>query len=208
MLVVWADVRTAFEEDRVKSIEQVISSEFFQNKSTCQRYFYVSFQTKMKMECLGHLKQKKNIPKNWEYFLGVDSAYKGKDKIKATLSALDAQGQVHVIDTIEIEKGDWQDGVTSKKIITQLLMIIEHFEVKGVCVDVGYGVYIVEGLAHINGDFELHGINFGAGTTKERVENHYSAKYGANKRAEMHIDLQENIDNRNIFFTEKYMKKL
>lgn len=57
-------------------------------------------------------------------------------------------------------------------------MIIEHFEVKGVCVDVGYGVYIVEGLAHINGDFELHGINFGAGTTKERVENHYSAKYG------------------------------
>lgn len=29
MLVVWADVRTAFEEDRVKSIEQVISSEFF-----------------------------------------------------------------------------------------------------------------------------------------------------------------------------------
>ena len=34
-------------------------------------------------------------------------------------------------------------------------MIIEHFEVKGVCVDVGYGVYIVEGLAHINGDFEL-----------------------------------------------------
>lgn len=87
-------------------------------------------------------------------------------------------------------------------------MIIEHFEVKGVCVDVGYGVYIVEGLAHINGDFELHGINFGAGTTKERVENHHSAKYGANKRAEMHIDLQENIDNRNIFFTEKVYEEV
>ena len=48
--------------------------------------------------------EEEHTEKNWEYFLGVDSAYKGKDKIKATLSALDAQGQVHVIDTIEIEK--------------------------------------------------------------------------------------------------------
>jgi len=210
MLVVWADVRTAFEEDRVKSIEQVISSEFFQNKSTCQRYFLCELPDENEDGMFGTPQtEEEHTEKNWEYFLGVDSAYKGKDKIKATLSALDAQGQVHVIDTIEIEKGDWQDGVTSRKIITQLLMIIEHFEVKGVCVDVGYGVYIVEGLAHINGDFELHGINFGAGTTKERVEkNHYSAKYGANKRAEMHIDLQENIDNRNIFFTEKVYEEV
>ncbi|WP_258865451.1 hypothetical protein [Enterococcus faecalis] len=58
------------------------------------------------MECLGHLNRRRTYRKKLEYFLGVDSAYKGKDKIKATLSALDAQGQVHVIDTIEIEKGD------------------------------------------------------------------------------------------------------
>lgn len=68
MLVVWADVRTAFEEDRVKSIEQVISSEFFKINLHANVTFYVSFQTKMKMECLGHLKQKKNIPKKLGVF--------------------------------------------------------------------------------------------------------------------------------------------
>ena len=78
-------------------------------------------------------------------------------------------------------------------------MIIEHFEVKGVCVDVGYGVYIVEGLAHINGDFELHGINFGAGTTKERVEKTTTRQNMGQISVLKCIDLQENIDNRNIF---------
>lgn len=69
-------------------------------------------------------------------------------------------------------------------------MIIEYFEVKGVCVDVGYGVYIVEGLVYINGDFELYGINFGVGIIKERVEkNYYLVKYGVNKCVEMYIDL-------------------
>lgn len=88
-------------------------------------------------------------------------------------------------------------------------MIIEHFEVKGVCVDVGYGVYIVEGLAHINGDFELHGINFGAGTTKERVEKTTTQQnMGQISVLKCTLTYKKTLITEIYFSLKKYMKKL
>lgn len=136
--------------------------------------------------------------------MGVDSAYKGKDNIDVCLACMDLYKNVRILDIITIDKGKWVDGKTSDKIIKSILRIQRRTKAKVICVDIGWGVYIVEGLAKYASDFNVVGINFGAGTTKKRKENnHYSAKYGANMRAEMYLDMQQLMDNGKLTMTTK-----
>lgn len=206
-LIVWMDIRTSYEEGRVKSTEQVTQSEFFQKKSTCQRYLLCELEDFSSEQMFGEPRINNDLPKtNYTYFLGVDSAYKGKDNIVATIVGKDDRGQIRAFKTIKIDKLNWEDGITSQKIIRDLLTIIKKFNIKNVCVDIGYGVYIVEGLAKFKDilGFGLQGINFGSSPTKERiVYKDYSALYAANKRAEMHMDLADLIDNKAIMFTQE-----
>ncbi|UYY05881.1 hypothetical protein OLM08_00490 (plasmid) [Enterococcus faecalis] len=67
---------------------------------------------------------------NYTYFLGVDSAYKGKDNIVATIVGKDDRGQIRAFKTIKIDKLNWEDGITSQKIIRDLLTIIKKFNIK------------------------------------------------------------------------------
>ena len=154
-----------------------------------------------------------DIEPGYTFFLGVDSAYKGKDSIDLCLTAVTPYGKMRVLDIISVDKGgEWRDGETSERIIGQIVAVIRKFHVRFVCVDVGWGVYLVEGLAkesHKMMDFTVLGINFGGSTTKERAKmNHSASKYGFNMRAELHIDLQELMNAGNISFTTKCLKLL
>ena len=148
----------------------------------------------------------------FNYFIGVDSAYKGVDKIPLCLSATTPEGKVRVLDIMILDKKEWVDGLTSELIVQDILNVVKRLNVKFICCDIGFGVYIVEGLAkHANeyGEFFVKGINFGAGTTKLRKEkNHFSAKYGYNMRAELHMDMQQLMDSGNLTFTSKTAKML
>lgn len=208
-LVVWMDARTAYEEGRIKSIEQVTESEFFQNKSTCRRYFLCELEDYTESSLFSEPQTNDDEPQSdWSYYLGVDSAYKGKDNIEAVLSATDHDGMIRVLDHVTINKQNWVDGVTSAEIIQALMKIVNAYHVKQVCVDVGYGVYLVEGLAQRASSFSVRGINFGSGTTEFRKKaKHYSAVYGSNKRAEMHLDLADLIENKQVLFSGE-MKEL
>lgn len=213
-LVIWMDVRTAYEEGRIRSKEQVYNSDFFANDSTCQRYLVCDVEggDGDSMFTTAQIDDS-DLEYGYTYFLGVDSAYKGKDSIDLCLSAVTQYGKMRVLDIITVDKGgEWRDGVTSDRIIEQIMTVIRRFRVRFVCVDVGWGVYLVEGLAkksHESMDFTVLGINFGGSTTKERAKaNHSASKYGFNMRAELHIDLQELMNSGNVSFTTKCIKIL
>lgn len=205
-LIVWMDVRTAFEEGRIKTKEQVVESDFFRNTSTCRRYFLCELEDYSESSLFNKPDiDDSSLSDDCTYFLGVDSAYKGKDGIEAVLSAVDPSGKIRTIDHVAIEKGqEWIDGVTSVKIINQLMRIIRTYDVKMVCVDIGFGIWLVEGLSQRADTFAVRGVNFGSGTTKARKDaKHYAAVWGDNKRAEMHLDLKDLIENHSISFTSE-----
>lgn len=200
-LVVWMDARTALEEGRYKSKAQIVSSEFFKNKSTCRRYLLCELEDYSE-ESLFNAPQVDDSPTDGlDFFLGVDSAYKGKDNIKAVLCGMRSDGVLRLLDHVTIQKADWVDGETGRRIIHDLMRLIRAYSVRLTCVDVGYGVYIVEGLAG-QPEANVKGINFGAGTTKARkAANHFSAVFGENMRAEMHLDMDNLMESGRLTFT-------
>lgn len=212
-LILWLDVRTALEEGRIRSVQQVTDSDFFRNRSTCQRYLLCELENYSDQSMFGNVKlNDANVEPGYTYFLGIDSAYKGVDKIPICLSALTRDGEVRVLDITTIEKQQWVDGLTSERIVDEVMKVVNKLDVRFICCDIGWGVYLVEGLAKESrkrNDFNVRGINFGAGTTKERKDkNHFSAKYGYNMRAELHMDLQQLMDDGKVTFTTKCAKML
>lgn len=204
-LIVWMDSRTALEENRIKSKEQIINSEFFANRSTCRRYLLCELEDYSAESLFPEPIIDDSEPEDiTEYYLGVDSAYKGKDNIEIALTGRKEDGTLRILDHVTVHKGEWVDGVTGEHVVNTIMKVVRAYNVKMVCVDIGYGVYIVEGLARRIG--AVKGINFGEGTTEKRRKAqppHFAAVYGANKRAEMHLDLQDLMDNQNITFTSK-----
>ncbi|GCF92490.1 hypothetical protein NRIC_03810 [Enterococcus florum] len=203
-LIVWMDARTAYEEGRIISKKQVTESTFFAHKSTCIRYLLCELEDYSESSLFNPVEiDDSELDRESIFFLGVDSAYKGKDGIEAVLCALESNGKVRVFDKFSLKKENWIDGVTSKEIISELLGIIKAYDVQMVCIDVGKGIWLVEGLSQYANGFSVKGIDFGSGTTKVRKEaKHYAAVYGFNKRAEIHMDLADLIDNQKVSFTK------
>lgn len=209
-LIVWMDIRTSVEEGRVRYPEQVFESEFFKNESTRVRYLLCDLEDYSESSMFSEI-QVKEPPNEVQYFLGIDSAYKGKDDITICLSAQDKHGHIYLIDISKVDKCNWIDGQTSHRILTKLIEIIDRFKVKYVCVDIGQGIYITEGLAQeaYRFGYGIEGVNFGSGPTKERVKaKHYSAKYAYNKRAELHMDFKDLIEKERLYATEEVKEKL
>jgi len=191
-LIVWMDALTAVEEERF-SKEIVYESDFARNRSTRRRYLLCvldvdgggMFGTPTTVK--GSL----DAPYT-QRFIGVDAAYKGKDKIEVAVTAVGG-GHIRTEELIEIKKPKWIDGVTSKDIIRTIARIAFDRDASMVCVDVGWGVWLVEGLAQMG--LNVRGVNFSETPTKERQRaKHYAAVEATNKRAEMHLDFQNLID--------------
>lgn len=202
-LIVWMDIRTAYEEGRVKSIEQVVESDFYKNKSTCKRYLICELEDYSEDSMFGEpIIDDSKLTEDATFYLGIDSAYKGKDGIEAVLTVLDENAKVRVFENFNLKRDEWIDGMTSVEIINDILNIIDVYKVKMVCIDIGAGIWLVEGLSQHAEGFIVKGINFGSATTKFRREaRHYSAVYGFNMRAELHMDVEDLMDNRRLSFT-------
>lgn len=208
-LIIWMDVRTAYEEDRIKSAEQVVNSEFYHNRSTCQRYLVCELEEFTDESMFKRYSLDDSPIENGrkQYFLGIDSAYTGKDGIDACVSSLDSHGNVRIEKIINFKEGNWVQGVTSERIIEKILKIINTLNIKYVCIDVGYGAWLTEGLTKHARNFIIEGVNFQGGTTKQRrYMKHYSAVYGANLRAEMYIDFQQLLESSKLKLTTEVAK--
>ena len=137
-----------------------------------------------------------------QWFMGIDSAYKGKDNIEVTLTGVGRK--IYVDKTIKIIKKNWIDGVTSEDIIKEISKLAHAYGVAMICVDVGWGVWLVEGLAKRG--LNAVGVNFSEVPTPERKKSHhYAATNALNKRAEMHLDFQELVDNNVLMVSEQVL---
>lgn len=202
-LVLWMDALTAVEEERWTE-EKFYDSDFARDKSSLRRYILCVLDT----DGNGMFDTPTicDDPIEDEYamrFLGIDSAYKGKDNLDicmATAYEKDGQTRVRIEEVITVDKRFWTDGKTSEDIISDIRRIIRNQNIAFTCIDIGQGIWLVEGLA--NKGENIRGINFQSQPTKERVRaRHYSAVNAYNKRAEMHLDLQNLIEDDAIEFS-------
>lgn len=202
-LIVWSDALTAAQEGRWTP-EHILGTDFAKKRDTCIRYWLCElpqsgqsmFDTPKVITTPG---------KNTYRFLGVDAAYKGKDKIYVCESSLGEVAEVD--DLLEMDKSNWVDGVTGGEIADEIARIYHRDQCSFCCVDQGYGVWLIEALA-VRG-VNVLGINFGSGPTKERVKaKQYAATNAANMRAEMHLDLQDLIETGGVVFTEEAYGKV
>lgn len=195
-LIVWADILTACQEGRWQA-DYSLNTSFANHTDTLERYLLCELPgsgSGMFGDVLVSTEPAAGI-----HVLGVDAAYKGKDNIEVCDCVITTSG-VHFEAVEPIRKPTWIDGVTSTEIADQVARIYHRLGAALVCVDVGYGVWLVEALA-LRG-VNVKGINFGAGATKERVKaRHYAATNAQNMRSEMHLDLQDLIDNQRCTFT-------
>lgn len=202
--ILWADARTAVEEGRWTS-EQVMESEFAKHADTRIRYLLCELpQSGTGM--FGEVKTGIEPVGNRLHFLGVDAAYKGKDNIEVTHCSV-GSGGFYIHETVTIEKKEWIDGVTSSDIISTIGRLYRATGSLFCCVDIGFGVWLVEGLA--NSGYNVQGINFAGKPTPERVKaKQYAAVNAQNKRAELHLDLQDLIETQSIKFSEEAYEKV
>lgn len=202
--ILWIDALTAVEEGRFTA-KQVLESDFAKHQSTRVRYLLCELDS----NGLGMFPSPvvdKPPEGDKRYFVGVDAAYKGKDNIELALVST-CDGKVHVEEIETLEKKQWIDGKTSEDIIMAVSAVVGAYKVAMVCNDIGYGVWLTEGLARRS--VNVRGINFGAGATKERVQaKHYAAIEAQNMRAEMHIDLQDLMSNGLLTWSPDCAKKV
>lgn len=217
-LIVWMDVRTSLEEGRIPSKERVLESDFFKNDSTCQRYFLCELENysdssmfpEMQIRDFRNLNEIADLD-GVNFFLGIDSAYTGRDNLDICLGAQDSVGNIYVLGIATFKTTRWIQGETSKELIKQILAVVVQFHIRYISVDVGYGVYIAEPLASVASryDYILETVNFGSGASTDRAKaNHYSAKYAYNMRTEMHLDLQSLMDSGKVYFTTDTKNKV
>lgn len=206
-IIIWMDALTAVEEERLTK-EKVYNSTFAKHRSTLRRYLLCILDDDGEgMFSMPDVYEAPVEGDYIQYFMGVDSAYKGKDNIEVTITAVGKdevlqKSGIWVEKTQKIVKKHWVEGKTPKDIINQIARIAREYDVALACIDVGWGVWLTEGLRdkHIN----VMGINFGSAPTKQRVKNkEYSATNAANKRAEMHLDFQDLSDNRVLMISKE-----
>lgn len=206
-LVIWADALTAIEEERFTE-QQVLTSTFADNKSALRRYLLCQldlasdslFETPKVVESCETKESDFN-------FLGVDAAYKGKDNVCIALISVTHDGITHCKEIEVLDKRNWVDGVTDTELIREIARVARAVNAPLVCVDQGWGVWLIQGLIH-------HGVNalgvaFGGRPTPARVRaKQYAATNAFNLRAEMHLDLQNLIEDKMFDITEEAYEKI
>ena len=202
-IIIWMDALTAVQENRW-SAEHVLESDFAKREDTRSRYW----MCELPRSGVGMFDDVKvgNPPSGPRMrFMGVDAAYKGKDNVCLCMCS---QGQgVSVDEILTIKSTPWIDGKTSDDICDTIARIYHQTGCAFVCVDVGFGVWLIEGL--LKRGVNCMGVNFGAGPTKERVKlRHYAAVNAHNLRAELHLDLQGLIEDQSITFTEEAYRQV
>lgn len=205
--VIWSDALTACQEGRWTA-QSVLESDFAEHADTLQRYLLCELPNQG-TGMFDELKVRTE-PTTYEGYttrvLGIDAAYKGKDDIQVCLC--DIEGDRVYFNAVEqIRKKKWIDGVTSKEIVEQIARTYHKLGCVMACVDIGFGVWLVEGL--VQHGVNAVGVNFGAGPTKWRIlARHYSAVEAQNLRAEMHLDLKDVVEHQVAEFSPQVYEQI
>lgn len=216
MLVVWMDLRTSIEEGREnKTKEEILNAKYARTKQGLVMYYLCEMPNVAEGSMFGEPKISefyKDDPVMW--FAGIDSAYKGNDSIEVNLTGLNRiNGDIISSVSKSIDKSNWIEGETDVLIADNICKILNDYNVKMACLDIGQGIWL---SGHLHRAYESGKINtmivnidFSGRPTPERVEkNSYNAKFAYNKRAEMHMDFAELIEKERLSLTEEVYSKI
>ena len=196
-IIIWMDALTACQEKRW-TVKTVLESDFAKREDTRTRYL----MCELPRSGIGMFDDVRisDAPAKGFRFMGVDAAYKGKDNI--CLAMCTQCDRVSVDEVLTVKTVPWVDGKTSEDICDTVARVYHQTGCLFVCVDVGFGVWLIEGL--LKRGVNCMGINFASAPTKERQKlRHYAAVNAQNIRAEMHLDLQGLIEDQSITFTNQ-----
>lgn len=206
-LVIWMDGLTALEEG-VWTEEQILNSKFNKVPGHIKKYWLCE------LEDMGDSMLPKAIiddefeeDEYAQHFLGVDSAYKGKDQICVAHSIVNYDGTVHIKEVAGIPKppkGEWFDGVTGEDICDHIKLVANAYGVNGILLDQGGpgGGWLNEGLASRH--LPVKAIYFNERPTPARVKaGQWAATNAVNKRAEMVLDLMRLMQGGMVTFSSE-----
>lgn len=205
--VIWADALTACQEGRWTP-EHVLTSDFAEHSDTLQRYLLCELPSLGTGMFDDLTVREAPVPRKGytTRVLGIDAAYKGKDKIQVCLCEIEGE-TLYFAAVEQIEKRRWIDGVTSVEIIEQIAKTYHTLGCVMCCVDIGFGVWLIEGLTQHG--VNVQGVNFGAAPTRWRVQaRHYSAVEAKNLRAEMHLDLKDVVEHKIAEFSPQVYEQI
>lgn len=210
--VMWLDVVTAMEEGSIRyTKDELMRSQFTITEDSIRENLLCEFPT----ERSSFFDASPNILDDFdmkaeglEFFLGVDSAYKGADSIQVTISSVDKSNHFTAIDTMDIKPKEWIDGVTAIEIVNKIVTIANQLNVKAIGIDAGGGAHIVQPLKmrRLSGQLKcpVYDINFGGKPTEIKIiGKDPSAEYAFNRRAEMHLMLRGMMEAQRVSFVRK-----
>ena len=210
--VMWLDVVTAIEEGSIKyTKEELMRSQFTITEDSIRENLLCEFPTERSnfFEASPDILDSFDANgKNLDYFIGVDSAYKGSDSIQVTVSVVDESNHATVLDTKDIKPKEWIDGITAIDIVNKIVTLANRLNAKGIAIDAGGGAHIVQPLKmrRLSGQLKcpVYDINFGGKATEiKKLAKEPSAEYAFNRRAEMHLMLRGMMEAQRFSFVRK-----
>ena len=210
--VMWLDVVTAIEEGSIKyTKEELMRSQFTITEDSIRENLLCEFPTERSnfFEASPDILDSFDANgKNLDYFIGVDSAYKGSDSIQVTVSVVDENNHATVLDTKDIKPKEWIDGITAIDIVNKIVTLANRLNAKGIAIDAGGGAHIVQPLKmrRLSGQLKcpVYDINFGGKVTEiKKLAKEPSAEYAFNRRAEMHLMLRGMMEAQRVSFVRK-----
>ena len=210
--VMWLDVVTAIEEGSIKyTKEELMRSQFTITEDSIRENLLCEFPTERSnfFEASPDILDSFDADgKNLDYFIGVDSAYKGSDSIQVTVSVVDENNHATVLDTKDIKPKEWIDGITAIDIVNKIVTLANRLNAKGIAIDAGGGAHIVQPLKmrRLSGQLKcpVYDINFGGKATEiKKLAKEPSAEYAFNRRAEMHLMLRGMMEAQRVSFVRK-----
>ena len=210
--IMWLDVVTAIEEGSIKyTKEELMRSQFTITEDSIRENLLCEFPTERSnfFEASPDILDSFDANgKNLDYFIGVDSAYKGSDSIQVTVSVVDESNHATVLDTKDIKPKEWIDGITAIDIVNKIVTLANRLNAKGIAIDAGGGAHIVQPLKmrRLSGQLKcpVYDINFGGKATEiKKMAKEPSAEYAFNRRAEMHLMLRGMMEAQRVSFVRK-----
>ena len=210
--VMWLDVVTAIEEGSIKyTKEELMRSQFTITEDSIRENLLCEVPTERSnfFEASPDILDSFDANgKNLDYFIGVDSAYKGSDSIQVTVSVVDESNHATVLDTKDIKPKEWIDGITAIDIVNKIVTLANRLNAKGIAIDAGGGAHIVQPLKmrRLSGQLKcpVYDINFGGKATEiKKLAKEPSAEYAFNRRAEMHLMLRGMMEAQRVSFVRK-----
>ena len=210
--IMWLDVVTAIEEGSIKyTKEELMRSQFTITEDSIRENLLCEFPTERSnfFEASPDILDSFDADgKNLDYFIGVDSAYKGSDSIQVTVSVVDENNHATVLDTKDIKPKEWIDGITAIDIVNKIVTLANRLNAKGIAIDAGGGAHIVQPLKmrRLSGQLKcpVYDINFGGKVTEiKKLAKEPSAEYALNRRAEMHLMLRGMMEAQRVSFVRK-----